>query len=218
MPYSISFFFLAELAGTIAFACSGAMTAIEKKLDLLGVIVLGVTTAVGGGMMRDILLGELPPSLFLNPVYVLAAFLAVLVLFFLIRSRILAEKYLSAEAYEAILNLFDAIGLGIFTIVGIDTGIAAGYGDNLFLIIFLGVITGVGGGLLRDMMACQTPYILKKHVYACASLAGAFCYVGLLKLLPREAALSVSALLVVAIRLLARHYKWNLPVAGCSKA
>ena len=98
MPYSISFFFLAELAGTIAFACSGAMTAIEKKLDLLGVIVLGVTTAVGGGMMRDILLGELPPSLFLNPVYVLAAFLAVLVLFFLIRSRILAEKYLSAEA------------------------------------------------------------------------------------------------------------------------
>ena len=79
MPQTFSFFFLAELTGTVAFACSGAMVAIEKKLDLLGVIVLGGTTAVGGGMIRDILLGQLPPNLFINPAYVLTAFLAVLI-------------------------------------------------------------------------------------------------------------------------------------------
>ena len=213
MPQTFSFFFLAELTGTVAFACSGAMVAIEKKLDLLGVIVLGVTTAVGGGMIRDILLGQLPPNLFINPAYVLTAFLAVLILFFIVKFCRKKKKALSSETYEAVMNLLDAIGLGVFTAMGIDTAIAAGYGKYHFFIIFLGVITGVGGGILRDIMAGQTPFVLKKHVYACASLAGALSYVWLLPRIFPQAAFLISAALVVLIRVLARHYKWNLPTA-----
>ena len=213
MSQTFSFFFLAELTGTVAFACSGAMVAIEKKLDLLGVIVLGVTTAVGGGMIRDILLGQLPPNLFINPAYVLTAFLAVLILFFIVKICRSSKKALSSETYEAVMNLLDAIGLGVFTAMGIDTAIAAGYGKYHFFIIFLGVITGVGGGILRDIMAGQTPFVLKKHVYACASLAGALSYVWLLPRIFPQAAFLISAALVVLIRVLARHYKWNLPTA-----
>ncbi len=213
MFQNFSIFFAVELIGTIAFACSGAMVAIERKLDLLGIVVLGVTTAVGGGMIRDILIGIHPPSLFLKPVYVLTAFLAVLALFFLFRYLRKYRPLLSSQSYERIMNLLDAIGLGAFTVVGIDTAIAHGYGDYRFLMVFLGVITGVGGGILRDIMAGQTPYVLKKHVYACASLAGALCYIWLLPYAGTDTSAVISALLVVAVRLLARHYKWNLPRA-----
>lgn len=213
MPEHLTVFFMVEMIGTVAFACSGAMVAIRKQLDLLGIIVLGVTTAVGGGMIRDILIGIHPPTLFVKPVYVMAAFAAVLVLFLIVRFRQITLEVLESERYERILNLLDAIGLGAFTVVGIDTAIEAGFGEYRFLMIFLGVITGVGGGILRDMMADQTPAVLKKHVYACASIAGAVCYVGLLGVIGDGAAMIISAVLVVIIRILARKYKWNLPRA-----
>lgn len=203
--------FIVEIIGTIAFASSGAMVAVRKRLDLFGIIVLGVITAVGGGMLRDLMIGNIPPNMFRNPVYVLAAFLTVLVLFLLFRCRpaLLGSRYI--EGYERIMNILDAIGLGAFTVIGIDTGVEAGYGDYHFLIIFLGVITGIGGGILRDIMAGETPYVLKKHIYACASIAGACLYVVLLQLTRSDSAMICSALLVVAIRILASHFRWDLP-------
>lgn len=203
--------FIVEIIGTIAFASSGAMVAVRKRLDLFGIIVLGVITAVGGGMLRDLMIGNIPPNMFRNPVYVLVAFLTVLVLFLLFRCWpfLLGSRYI--EGYEKIMNILDAIGLGAFTVIGIDTGVEAGYGDYHFLIIFLGVITGIGGGILRDIMAGETPYVLKKHIYACASIAGACLYVVLLQVTRSDSAMIGSALLVVAIRILASHFRWDLP-------
>ena len=203
--------FIVEIIGTIAFASSCAMVAVRKRLDLFGIIVLGVITAVGGGMLRDLMIGNIPPNMFRNPVYVLAAFLTVLVLFLLFRCWpfLLGSRYI--EGYEKIMNILDAIGLGAFTVIGIDTGVEAGYGDYHFLIIFLGVITGIGGGILRDIMAGETPYVLKKHIYACASIAGACLYVVLLQVTRSDSAMIGSALLVVAIRILASHFRWDLP-------
>lgn len=209
----VTVFFVIEIIGTIAFACSGAMVAIEKQLDLLGIVVLGVTTAVGGGMVRDLIIGINPPALFVDPVYVLTAFVAVMALFCIVRYQHITIRVLESVAYERVMNLLDAIGLGAFTVVGIDTAIGAGYGEYRFLIVFLGVITGVGGGILRDIMAGQTPAVLKKHVYACASIAGALCYVLLMDTCSEDTSMIASALLVVVIRVLARHYKWNLPRA-----
>ena len=206
-------FFLMEIIGTVAFACSGAMVAIEKRLDLLGIIVLGETTAVGGGMIRDIIIGIHPPALFVDPIYVIAAFVSVMVLFVAVKYFYQSADILESPMYEAVLNLLDAIGLGAFTVVGIDTAVGAGFGEYKFLMIFLGVITGVGGGILRDMMAGQTPAVLRKHVYACASIAGAVCYVILMNYTGEGPAMVVSAILVTVIRVLARHYKWNLPRA-----
>ena len=206
-------FFLMEMIGTVAFACSGAMVAIEKRLDLLGIIVLGETTAVGGGMIRDIIIGIHPPALFVDPIYVIAAFVSVMVLFVAVKYFYQSADILESPMYEAVLNLLDAIGLGAFTVVGIDTAVGVGFGEYKFLMIFLGVITGVGGGILRDMMAGQTPAVLRKHVYACASIAGAVCYVILMNYTGEGPAMVVSAILVTVIRVLARHYKWNLPRA-----
>lgn len=217
MGFHISIFFIIEVIGTIAFASSGAMVAIKKQLDLLGVVVLGATTAVGGGMLRDIILGNVPPGLFTHPVYVLTAFITVLVLFILVRlnQQILESRYLAF--YERLMNLFDAIGLAAFTVTGIDTAVLAGYGEYHFLCVFLGVLTGVGGGVLRDIMAGQTPYILRKHVYASASIAGALCYVFLSGWLTGDASMILSAVLIVLIRLLATKFRWNLPTATKKK-
>ena len=190
MPGNISVLFIMELIGTAAFSCSGAMVAIKKNLDLLGIVVLGVITAVGGGMIRDVLLG---------------------IIFLLMRSKNISRFLLTAEYYDWTMNLLDAIGLGAFTVVGVNTSISAGQGNFQFLTIFLGVITGVGGGLLRDMMACEVPAILRKHVYACASIAGAVFYAYIGSRISQDMALILSAALVVVIRLLARHYEWNLP-------
>lgn len=211
MELHANIFFPIEIVGTIAFASSGAMVAVRKKLDLFGIIVLGVITAVGGGMLRDLMIGSIPPNMFRNPVYVFTAFLTVLVLFFLFRRWpfLLGSKYI--ESYEKVMNILDAIGLGAFTVIGIDTGVDAGYGEYHFLIIFLGVITGIGGGILRDIMAGETPYVLKKHVYACASISGACLYVLFLQFTRSDYAMLLSALLVIAIRILASHYRWNLP-------
>ncbi len=213
MNSEFTVFFMVEMIGTVAFACSGAMVAIKKNLDLLGVIVLGVTTAVGGGMLRDLMIGINPPTLFVNPVYVMMAFLSVMVLFLIVKYGRVSIEMMESLWYERVMNLMDAVGLGAFTVVGIDSAVNAGFGEYRFLMIFLGVITGVGGGILRDIMAGVTPAVLKKHVYACASLAGALSYVGLMNVLDNDWDMILSALLVVVIRVLARHYKWNLPRA-----
>lgn len=213
MKMHISVFFIIEIIGTIAFASSGAMVAIKKNLDLLGIIVLGVMTAVGGGLLRDIIIGRTPPALFVESAYVIAAFITVLVLFSIVRFHQQILNSHSLETYEKVMNVFDAIGLGAFTVVGIDTAIAAGYQQYHFLVTFLGVLTGVGGGILRDIMAGQTPYILKKHVYASASIIGAIAYQLLLIFTHSGSATIISAMLVILIRLLATKYRWNLPTA-----
>ncbi len=206
-----SLLFAMELIGTIAFACSGALVGIRKKLDLLGVIVLAVITATGGGMFRDILIGNIPPALFRNPFYAGVAVLAAILIFFAIQSKRLLKTFMQIERYNQVFNSLDAIGLGAFTVVGVDTAITYNIDHYFFLTIFVGVITGVGGGLIRDIMVCEIPSILKEHIYACASLAGALLYAGTWQIFDPDIAMITSALIVIAIRMLARHYDWNLP-------
>ncbi len=202
--------FIMELVGTVAFSVSGAMVGIEQKMDIFGVCVLGIFTAVGGGMVRDIIVGAVPSAL-INPVYVGVAALAALGVFVVL---LLRKKHLHGRfraAYDTVMLIMDALGLGIFTAVGVRTGINAGYPDNTFLLVFLGTLTGVGGGLLRDVMAGVPPYIFVKHIYALASIAGACAFILLYRAFGEVAALIGASVLVVTIRLLAAHYHWNLP-------
>ena len=199
-----------ELIGTIAFASSGAMLAIQKEMDLFGVCVLGVTTSVGGGMIRDLLLGIIPPGMFRKPIYTSVAILTSILLFFIIYTRRNIKNEKIAEAYNKIMMVFDTVGLGIFTVVGIHTGRKEGY-EQIFLLIFLGVITGVGGGLLRDMMAQEMPYILTKHIYACASISGAAVCVMSDSMLGDFWSMTVGMTVVMLVRYLATRYRWNLP-------
>ena len=202
--------FVFELIGTVAFAISGAITGLKKKMDIFGVVILAVVTAVGGGAIRDIVLGNTPPMTFRNPVYALVA-VATGILTFIPVVRKLAGK--TQKAFDIFLLVTDSVGLGIFTVMGIRTAINLNHGENMFLLVFVGVVTGVGGGLLRDVMAGNTPYIFVKHIYASASLAGAVLCVLLWKPLGATAAMSVSAAVIIIIRFLAARFKWSLPKA-----
>ena len=164
--------FCFEIAGTVAFASSGAVLAIKKRMDLFGVCTLGIVTAVGGGLCRDLVLGNIPPTMFVKPVYTLVAVITSIIIFCFVaifKSRMSSQLlYL----YEKIMQFFDTIGLGIFSVTGVNTAFQMGY-KNTFLLIFVGMLTGVGGGLVRDLLAQQKPYILTKDVYAVASILGA---------------------------------------------
>ena len=206
MPDTEHMIFIMEMIGTVAFAVSGGMVAIRKNLDLLGILVLGVTTACGGGLIRDLVIGIQPPIMFLKSVYVTAAVISDLLLFAIVKCFRSSMEFLSSKFYERTLNLMDAIGLGVFTVVGVNAAIRLKLDSYVFLKIF-------GGGIIRDMMVIQVPAVLRKHVYACASIAGAVCYVLLYDAITAGPAMILSTLLVIAIRLLARHYEWNLPKA-----
>lgn len=202
--------FCMELVGTVAFAASGAVVGINCRMDVFGVCVLGVVTAVGGGMTRDVILGKIPGAL-VEPVYVAVAVAAALLVFLVeyFKKGLLQGK--TGVLYERIMLVMDSVGLGIFTGMGVMTGIRNGYLENTFLLVFLGTLTGVGGGLLRDMMAGVPPYIFVKHIYACASVAGALSCVWIYRGFGQIPAMIVSSALVVMIRFLAAHYRWNLP-------
>ena len=199
-----------ELIGTMAFAVSGAMTGLKKNMDIFGVCILGLTTAVGGGVIRDLILGNTPPATFQDPIYATVAVLTSLVLFLpRVRRLLMWDQAL----FDLVLFLMDTAGLGIFTVVGIRTAYAHVPQATVFLLVFVGVITGVGGGLLRDIMAGDTPYIFVKHIYASASLVGALLC-GLLWHYAGEApSMLVGGGAVILIRCLSAHFRWNLPRA-----
>ena len=148
----MSIFVAFEILGTIAFAISGAVVAISKKMDIFGVAILGMTTAVGGGILRDLILGITPPAAFQSPGYALTA-IAVSLLVFLPPVRRLLHW--NEKLYETALLLFDAIGLGIFTVIGVQTAYIARGELNVFLAIFVGVVTGCGGGVQIGRASCR---------------------------------------------------------------
>lgn len=204
------FILIVELIGTMAFAASGAMTGIKKNMDIFGVCILGLTTAVGGGVIRDLILGNTPPATFQDPIYATVAVLTSLVLFLPgVRRLLMWDPVL----YDLCLFLMDTAGLGIFTVVGIRVAYAHAPRATLFLLAFVGVITGVGGGVLRDVLAGDTPYIFVKHIYACASLVGAVICGLLWHYAGEGLSMLAGAAAVFLIRGLSAHFRWNLPHA-----
>jgi len=154
-----------DYLGTAAFAVTGALRAMSKRLDLMGAVVLAVVTALGGGMMRDALIGHHPPAAFVDQSYLLIAVVLGILTFFW--GRHIREQ-------ESWLITLDAIGLGVFTLVGASIADAAGL--SAFGILFIAMLTATGGGVLRAMMVAEIPFILNKEIYASASLIGAIAY------------------------------------------
>ena len=198
--------FFLEIIGTIAFAASGAMIAVNRRMDIFGVAMLGLFTAVGGGVIRDMLLGNTPPLSFRHPVYALTALGVSMVMFLQpVRSRYNRHS----RAFDAVLLMMDSVGLGIFSVTGVEVALTAN--SNLYTAVFVGLVTGVGGGILRDVMAGQTPFVFVKHFYASASLIGALLCALLWPHAGQLFAMLTGAGAVIALRLLAARYRWSLP-------
>ena len=206
MHYFIVFL---ELSGVVAASVSGAMTAMKKRMDIFGVMILGLITAVGGGVIRDITLGITPPATFRNPMYALTAVVTAVVVFLPCVQRLFRRFQ---RVYDFVLLTMDSIGLGIFTVIGVEAAFTKSEHCGMFLLCFVGVITGVGGGVLRDVLAGNMPYVFVKHIYACASLAGARVCIWFWPI-SHVLAMMLGAGSVVLIRSLSAHFHWSLPKA-----
>lgn len=204
------FILIFETIGTIAFAISGAITGLRKNMDIFGVCILGLTTAVGGGIIRDIILGMTPPAAFRDPINALMAVGVSIIIFIRSVRRLL---FSSRRRYDRLMLISDAAGLGIFTVCGAGVAIDAGFGGNIFLTVFVAVLTGVGGGVIRDLFAGDRPQIFVKHIYACAALAGAVLCTLLWDIAGQSASMLAGFALIVIIRLLAARFRWSLPKA-----
>ena len=198
-----------EIVGTAAFAVSGAFVGVRRDMDVFGVIILGLTTAVGGGVIRDLILGQTPPRTFQDPVYAGLAAAAAVVIFIVARRGWFEGRH---GLYDLALLVMDSLGLAAFTVTGIGAALETQPESGWFLLVFVGVVTGVGGGVLRDVMAGDMPYIFVKHVYACASLLGAVVCTALYALGAGDSLAMLAGMLsVVLLRFLSAYFRWNLP-------
>ena len=197
--------------GTISFAISGSLIAIGHGLDLFGVLMVGTITAVGGGIIRDLILGHTPPMVFFRTEILLAAVVTALLVFIFISYR--SNRFTIIRHRVEKLNLiFDSFGLGAFSVAGVQVAWDGGFGDHFVLCVLMGCLTGVGGGIVRDMLVNVKPYVFTKHVYAVASLMGSILYYLILTYTSYGDLGSIIALLlVVMLRLLAARFHWELP-------
>lgn len=205
--------FILEILGTIAFSVSGALAGIRKEMDILGVAIISIVTATAGGAIRDITLGITPPSVFRDPIYLIVVLITVTIFLLGLRLRKINSPLVTKPIrfLEILINISDAIGLGVFTISGVSVAISSGYGDNVFLVLFVGTITGVGGGILRDVFTMRIPSIFVRHIYALASMIGALIFFILRTYIYRSLAMVISVVIIVIIRFISHRYKLSLP-------
>ncbi len=206
-----------EIIGVIAFSISGAMVAIRRKTDLFGVILLAILTAFGGGLTRDVIFSFSPPAIFGMKSYLLISLVVAVIVFLFARK--FSHTYLENELkIEQINDIFDALGLGIFVIIGVKVALEQGHSSDALICITCGLLTGICGGMLRDVLTNNTPFVLVKRIYAIAALAGASVYYilhiygGAIRI--NEAlAIIIGVLVTFILRILAMTFKWNMPIA-----
>ncbi len=198
-----TFLVVFDLTGTFIFALSGAISAVKHRLDAFGVLVLCFVTGNAGGITRDIMIGALPPAAINEWRYIAVSILAGLIVFF---------GYPLINRMSSPVLLFDAAGLGLFCVAGADKALAFHAGPVAATL--LGMTTGIGGGMVRDVLVMEVPTVLRTELYAVAALLGAAFTVGGQRLgLPLHVAAPIGAALCITVRLLALHYNWHLPVA-----
>lgn len=197
-----------DMIGTIAFAVSGALVGVARKMDIFGMTVLALATAIGGGIVRDVLLGYFPPNSLRNVVYVTVVLVVTIIVFMMYNSRY--RKHAMGPRSKASYLLADALGLASFTVTGASAGYTL-YPHLPIFIVMLGTITAVGGGIIRDMLAQRIPSVLKEDVYALPSVIGGIIYYILIISGFQLGATYGAFTIVLVIRLLAIKYNWSLP-------
>ena len=198
--YEINYIYILDLIGTVVFAITGALAAKEHKMDVFGMFILAFVTAVGGGTLRDMMIGSTPVFWMKNPFYILMIVLGVVL-------PIVLKKM--SEWKKSIL-FFDAIGLGVFTVIGVEKGID--FGLHPVIAVALGAVTGCFGGLIRDILRNQIPAVLHKEIYATASLTGGIMFFVLNYLgFHSDLVAVLTAFIVFIIRVLALKYRCELP-------
>ena len=190
-----------EILGIFSFAVSGAFAAMEKRLDPFGVVIISFVTAIGGGTIRDVLIGDFPVAWLNNSSAILVILIGAI-------ASVFFGSYL--KKLDRMLFLFDAMGLGLFTMIGIQKGIALEL--NTGICLMLGTITGCFGGVIRDVLLNNVPLIFQKEIYAMASIIGGLLFSLMLKFqVDKNLSFTVAILIVFLSRVLAARFNWSLP-------
>ena len=190
--------------GTFVFALSGGLLGVQKKFDLFGVLFLSFVVAVAGGMMRDVLIGAVPPAAVSEIHYFLIAMAGGLITFYC---------YPKVASRLRQMLLLDAVGLGLFAVIG--AGKAIDYGINPLMASIMGMLTGIGGGMMRDVLAGEVPFVLRSDLYALAALAaGAIVALGHVLDMPRLYPMLIGAVVCILLRIMAIYRGWRAPVAA----
>lgn len=202
-----------EIVGLVAFALSSVFIGIEYELDLFGIFFIALCTSLGGGVIRDLVLGTQPPLMFLHYEYVLTvvATVAVSLVIFKILDKKLNKK--AIRIIKRVVDIFDAIGLGVFTVSGCQSAVNVGMGDNFFLMVFVGMITAVGGGILRDLLSGRKPVVVRKEIYALASIGGTVLFYFIHDKMNEAGAMYLTAGLITAVRVVASLRRITLSYA-----
>jgi uncharacterized membrane protein YeiH len=192
-----------DLTGTFVFALSGGLAGVKRELDLFGVLVLSFAAATSGGIARDVLIGSIPPGAVNDWRYLGVSLLAGVITFYFSRLIVLMSNPVL---------LFDAAGLALFAVTGASKALA--YGLNPVMAVVLGMVTGIGGGMVRDLLLAEIPVVLRAELYAVAALAGASVVViGHTMHLPATPVIAVALILCFWLRVMAIRHGWRLPVA-----
>ena len=195
------FVYSLDLIGTFVFALSGVLTAIEKKFDAVGAIVIGSATAIGGGTIRDLLIGRTPVGWMMDVNYIYVIILSLIICY------LFSE---TLKTWRKSMFIFDTIGIGLFTIIGVQTTLEKEL--PAIIAVMMGITSAVMGGVVRDTLTNRVPLIFRKEIYATACLAGAIVFVLLYKWTDSEnIAMVISVSIVIVIRTCAVVYKWELP-------
>lgn len=201
-----AFVHILDLGGTFVFAISGAVAAVNRRLDIFGILVLSFVAGNFGGITRDLLIGAVPPAALTDGRYLLVSVLAGLVTFF---------SYAGVDRLRTPVLIFDAVGLSFFAVAGAQKAIA--FGLSPVMAALLGMLTGIGGGMMRDVLLTEIPQVLRSDLYAVAALAGAsIVVIGHLLGFPYGASALAGGTLCFGIRFMAIRYRWHLPVAHLS--
>jgi uncharacterized membrane protein YeiH len=194
-------FNLLDLIGTLAFAISGALVSIDKKMDLFGVFIITFVTALGGGTLRDVMIGRTPVGWMLNIDYI----------YVIITGFILTLLFKQLiEKFKIYLFIFDTIGLGVFTLIGLEKGINIGL--HPIICIALGTMTACFGGVIRDILCAEIPVIFKKEIYATICILGGIVFFILRKFnLNSDVLYLTTSLVIISVRVMAVKFKWYLP-------
>jgi uncharacterized membrane protein YeiH len=195
------FIYAVDIVGTLVFAISGVLTAVDKKFDFVGAIVIGTVTAIGGGTIRDLLIGSTPVGWLQDTNYLLTILTAILICYFF---------HNPVRKWRRGMFVFDTIGIGLFTILGVQKTLAIGLAPAIA--ITMGVVSAVFGGIIRDILTNREPLIFRKEIYATACLVGATIYVICLDLIPNQnICMTLGVGSVIIIRALAVYFHWSLP-------
>ena len=207
------FLIVLQYVGAVSFAVSATIYAVRKGTDVIGALVFSLLTCFGGGFMRDMIIGRIPPNILINKEYYYLAAVCIVTCLICYHLGFIEPigKFMNKHQHSFIIEFTDALGLASFVVLGVESAIEFGK-TGFVILVFAGCITGAGGGILRDICAAEIPGVFRKHIYLIPVIIASCFFVLTYDKMPEIISVILAILIIITIRMLAFKFKWNLPI------